>query len=169
MRKPAEWMTQADERILEATRESGPRKPGPLRDTIERESGRDYHRETVGRRCRVLRDAGLLAKGDDYKGYAVTELGRAYLSEAADLYELPEGGLKGGVSDLVDEDWTEPEPEEFGSPSTCAVCGGGLDAGSVAQVRIKTLGAANQSTLFLCTDCKNFVLHSADVRIVRSF
>lgn len=79
MRRPrVDWMTQADDRILEVMEDSGlVLTPAVLAANL------DYSRNYISDRCRLLNEAGLLAK--DGEGlYYITERGRAYLSGEID-------------------------------------------------------------------------------------
>ena len=89
MRRPrVDWMTQADDRILEVIEDSGlVLTPAVLAANI------DYSRNYISDRCRLLNEAGLLAKEDEGL-YYITEKGRAYLMGEIDGDEL-EDALNG--------------------------------------------------------------------------
>lgn len=86
MRKPADWMVGADDRILETIRDQGNMTPlGLSREgEVERiDIGRSY----AGERCRILVNYGLLKRLD--RGlYGVTDQGLGYLDETVDAGEL---------------------------------------------------------------------------------
>ncbi|GGM63938.1 hypothetical protein GCM10009017_12550 [Halarchaeum rubridurum] len=88
MRQSADWMTKADERILEVIREEGNMTPQAL--SREGTTPRiDITRKYAGRRCRKLAKAGLLRKID--RGlFGITERGVAFLDEEFDARELPD-------------------------------------------------------------------------------
>ena len=73
MRPRIDWMTQADERILEFLREKDiVASPAVIAANI------DYTGEYISRRCRKLANAGLLQRVDA-SNYRVTELGEQFL------------------------------------------------------------------------------------------
>lgn len=73
MRPRVEWMTQADERILEFLLEKEiVASPSVIGANI------DYTGEYISRRCRKLTDAGLLQRADA-SNYRLTELGERFL------------------------------------------------------------------------------------------
>lgn len=86
MRKTADWMSPADDRILEAIRDEG--NMTPLALSREGETPRiDIGRKYAGERCRELARYGLLYKLD--KGlFGLTEEGEAYLDEELDASDL---------------------------------------------------------------------------------
>lgn len=74
MRPRIDWMTQADERILEFLQEKDiVASPSVIAANI------DYTGEYISRRCRKLTDAGLLQRVDA-SNYRLTELGEQFLS-----------------------------------------------------------------------------------------
>lgn len=74
MRPRVEWMTQADERVLEFLQEKDiVASPSVIAANI------DYTGEYISRRCRKLTDAGLLQRVDA-SNYRLTELGEEFLS-----------------------------------------------------------------------------------------
>lgn len=89
MRKPADWMSPADDRILEAIRDEG--NMTPLALSREGETSRiDIGRKYAGERCRELARYGLLRKIE--KGlFGITADGKAYLDEELDASELEAG------------------------------------------------------------------------------
>lgn len=82
MRKPADWMVPADDRILELFRDEGNMTPLALsRDGLVKRAplARDY----AGTRCRELYRYGMLEWID--KGlYRLSEVGHGYLAESLD-------------------------------------------------------------------------------------
>ena len=81
MRKPADWMAPADDRILELIREHGNLTPG----AIEAKGGPVS--DHASRRARKLADYGLLMRV--HRGlYGITDVGVAYLDEELDASEL---------------------------------------------------------------------------------
>lgn len=82
MRKPADWMVPADDRILEVFRDEGNMTPLALsRDGLVKRAplARDY----AGTRCRELYRYGLLERID--KGlYRLSAVGHGYLDESLD-------------------------------------------------------------------------------------
>lgn len=86
MRKPAEWMRNADDRILESMREEGNMTPRAV--SREGEVPRvDISRNYAGDRLRVLTKYGLLHRLD--RGlYGITDKGIAYLDEELNASEL---------------------------------------------------------------------------------
>lgn len=90
MRKHADWMTHADERVLEYLSENGNHRPAQIADqlgTIGADMG--FHRKYVGRRCRTLQARGMLRNlGNGL--YQITDLGEQFLDGEIDA---------GGVAD----------------------------------------------------------------------
>jgi len=83
VRKPADWMKPADDRILEIFRERGNLTPA----AVEHYGGPSAR--YTSRRCKRLAKAGLLeiiVSGL----YTITETGEAYLDEDLDASELPD-------------------------------------------------------------------------------
>lgn len=73
MRPRVEWMTQADERILEFLDEKDiVASPSVIAANI------DYTAEYISRRCRTLEDAELLQRVDA-SNYRLTDLGEDFL------------------------------------------------------------------------------------------
>lgn len=82
MRPRVEWMTQADERILEFLREKDiVASPSVIGANI------NYTGEYISRRCRKLADAGLVQRVDA-TNYRITEKGILYLDGELDPCEL---------------------------------------------------------------------------------
>jgi len=82
MRPRVEWMTQADERILEFLQEKDIiASPSVIAANI------DYTGEYISRRCRKLEDAGLLQRVDP-SNYRLTDLGNRFLEAQAEASEL---------------------------------------------------------------------------------
>ncbi|SIR30595.1 hypothetical protein SAMN05421858_2183 [Haladaptatus litoreus] len=88
MRRHAEWMAHADERIVEFLADYGNHQPSQITDGLaELGPEMDYHPKYVGRRCRTLAAYGLLRNlGNGL--YQVTDEGRAYLAGELDASEL---------------------------------------------------------------------------------
>ena len=85
MRRHAEWMTLADERILEYLSEMGNHQPSQ----IAQEFG--FHRKYIGKRCRILEENGFLTnRGNGV--YQITEQGQKYLRGEYDASELNDDG-----------------------------------------------------------------------------
>ncbi len=83
VRKSAEWMAHADERILELLDQTEPRSPTEIVD-----DGRvHFSRQHVNNRCLILAERGLLQKlGNGV--YRITDDGRAYLAGDLDASQL---------------------------------------------------------------------------------
>lgn len=78
-------MQAVDDRILEWLDSEGAQTPKSIVD----EWGLDYHRETVGRRLRLLLKSGLVEKVG--RGvYRITPKGRGYLAGQEDLRDVEE-------------------------------------------------------------------------------
>lgn len=85
MRYSAEWMTLADERILERLSEVETDTPKGMAESGDVRFSRQY----IGQRCRKLADYGLtqpLGNGV----YRITEAGERYLAGDLDAAELEE-------------------------------------------------------------------------------
>ncbi|WP_176765212.1 MarR family transcriptional regulator [Halovenus aranensis] len=81
MRESADWMTPADDRILELIREYGNLTPG----AIEAKGGPVS--DHASRRAKKLAQCGLLTQV--HRGlYGITDSGEAYLDEELDASEL---------------------------------------------------------------------------------
>lgn len=88
MRKHAEWMSQADDRILEFLHEEGNHQPAQIKSRMQ-EIGADmeYHPKYIGERCRELTEYGLLYNiGNGV--YTITENGISYLEGELDAETL---------------------------------------------------------------------------------
>lgn len=85
MRLSADWMTIADERILEFLQEVGPRTPSKMvADNRIR-----FSRQHINNRCKTLESYGLVQNlGNGV--YAITEKGELYLAGDLDVEELEE-------------------------------------------------------------------------------
>jgi len=82
MRARVDWMTQADERVLEFLHEKEIiASPSVIGANI------DYTGEYISRRCRKLADAGLVQLADA-TNYRITEKGERYLNGDLDASEL---------------------------------------------------------------------------------
>jgi predicted transcriptional regulator len=85
MRPRVEWMTQADERILEFLDEKNiVSSPSVIASNI------DYTGEYISRRCRRLTDAGLLQRVDP-SNYRITDFGEQFLAGKVDAEQLIDG------------------------------------------------------------------------------
>lgn len=84
MRPRVEWMTRADDFILELLQEAGiSANPSTIAFNI------DYDRRYVSQRCRELAENGLLKRVDEDKAmYRITELGERYLAGEVDITEI---------------------------------------------------------------------------------
>ncbi|RZH66998.1 hypothetical protein [Natrinema altunense] len=81
MRKRAEWMTRADDEILEYLGAQGAGTPKSIADEIDRNN--NY----IGVRCRKLASYGLVERPS--RGfYVITDAGTAYLEGELDASEL---------------------------------------------------------------------------------
>lgn len=85
MRKPADWMSQADERILEALRDNGNLPPQAISNYINDEATElAYSNAYIQQRCALLYEHDLLMKYG--RGvYAITQLGEDFLAENVDV------------------------------------------------------------------------------------
>lgn len=82
MRPRVDWMTQADERVLEFLHEKDIiASPSVIAANI------DYTQEYISRRCRKLTDAGLLQRADA-SNYRLTDLGERFLAGKVDADDL---------------------------------------------------------------------------------
>jgi len=81
MRQPAEWMTPADDRILELIREYGNLTPKAISDFG------GPTRQYTSERCAELADYGLLTRVH-HGLYGITDDGEAYLDEELDASTL---------------------------------------------------------------------------------
>jgi len=88
MRKPADWMVYADDRILEFLDEFGNHQPSQIADKVsDMGEGIHYHRKYVGKRCRILAQHGLLENlGNGV--YTITQVGQSYLRGEIDVGNL---------------------------------------------------------------------------------
>lgn len=79
MRKAPNWLTQADERILELLVDSDPLPATAIRDKLAAISpATDYSRAHISRRCGTLSKNDLLERR--YRNYSISEQGEAYLT-----------------------------------------------------------------------------------------
>lgn len=86
MRQPAEWMTAADDRILEVMEDEGNMTPLAL-SREGRQPRIDLSPDWAGQRCRKLAEYGLVDALE--KGlYGITDDGLAYLDGDLDATEL---------------------------------------------------------------------------------
>jgi len=84
MRPRVDWMTQADERVLEFLHEKDiVASPSVIAANI------DYTQEYLSRRCRKLTNAGLLQRADA-SNYRITDLGEKFLDGDIDSDEIPD-------------------------------------------------------------------------------
>lgn len=87
MRLSADWMTGADDRILEFLREEGPAAPKVIFDDGRVRFSRSY----INTRCKELSRYGMLDElGNGV--YAISDEGEAYLDEELDAAELGVSG-----------------------------------------------------------------------------
>ena len=92
MRPRIDWMTQADERIMEFLQEKDiVASPSVIAANI------DYTGEYISRRCRKLASARLLQR-IDASNYRLTELGEQFLQGEIDASEIKE---ENGESDSL--------------------------------------------------------------------
>ncbi|RDZ54491.1 winged helix-turn-helix domain-containing protein [Haloferax sp. Atlit-4N] len=84
MRLDADWMTRADDRILEFLSEEGPHPPKKMADDGRVRFGRQY----IGVRCRDYLVPYGLAQNLGNGVYSITELGEQYLAGEIDAAEL---------------------------------------------------------------------------------
>lgn len=81
MRRRAEWMVPADDKLLEYLESKGPDLPTNMADHI------DLTRKYIGQRARILTEHNLLVnRGGGL--YDITKEGRAYLAGEPDASEL---------------------------------------------------------------------------------
>lgn len=82
MRLSAEWMSLADDRILEFLREEGPRSPSRMAE----DDRLRFSRSHINRRCKRLTEEGLTENlGNGV--YSITQKGERYLDGEEDLKE----------------------------------------------------------------------------------
>ncbi|MDS0295355.1 MarR family transcriptional regulator [Halogeometricum luteum] len=88
MRRPhVDWMTRADDAILEFLQNEGNRRLVATPGVIEANIG--YTLSTVNQRLKKLKTAGLVEYHDEERGlYEISEHGKAYLSGTVDANEL---------------------------------------------------------------------------------
>ena len=85
MRKRAEWMTRADDEILEYLQSQGAGTPKSIADEIDRNN--NY----IGVRCRKLASYGLVDRPS--RGfYVITDYGTEYLEGELDASTLEQNG-----------------------------------------------------------------------------
>lgn len=85
MRPRVDWMSKADERVLEFLQEKDIiASPSVIAANI------DYTGEYISRRCRKLAEAGLLQRVDA-SNYRLTSLGERFLEGEAESDELELG------------------------------------------------------------------------------
>lgn len=84
MRPRVDWMTRADDYILELLRDAGiAANPSTIGFNI------DYDRRYVSQRCRKLSENDLLKRVDEPRAmYEITEKGKKYLAGDLDADEL---------------------------------------------------------------------------------
>lgn len=89
MRRPhVDWMTRADDAILEFLLNEGNRQLIATPGVIEVNIG--YTLSTVNQRLRKLKSAGLVEYHDEERGmYELTEKGSAYLAGEIEAEDLP--------------------------------------------------------------------------------
>lgn len=85
MRMPGEWMKAPDDRILEFIADRGMASPS----IIAAEPHIHYSKGYIAKRCRALRDRGLLESPENVQPdsgiYDITDEGLAYLRENFDV------------------------------------------------------------------------------------
>lgn len=87
VRLSADWMSKADDRILEYLEQEGPHSPGRI---AESEMVR-FSRKTINMRLIKLEQAGLVEKDAIGRGvYEISEIGEQYLTGDLDARELDE-------------------------------------------------------------------------------
>lgn len=85
VRRPAEWMSAADDRLMEYLESNGAASVS----TIDEAETVRYHYETIGRRLRLLSKAGLVERiGQGV--YRLAPEGMEYLNGARDLGDFPD-------------------------------------------------------------------------------
>lgn len=87
MRLSADWMTIADERVLEFLREEGPHSPSRIADDERVRFVSQY----IGQRCRKLASYGL-TRNIGNGVYQITDLGEQYLDGELDAETLEQDG-----------------------------------------------------------------------------
>lgn len=100
MRRPAEWMVQIDERILEVLASEGNMSPiGASREgqTARVPIGKAY----AGQRLRKLRDAGFVIEVDEGL-YGISERGSKFLTGEFDASDVPDPTVDGGEQESGD-------------------------------------------------------------------
>lgn len=164
MRKPADWMTAADERILEVLFEVGEDRLSVIRHRMENH-GIDYHHEYVGQRCRELAARGLLNEGETQGQYSITGLGRGFVAGEVNLQEVDPN--RGG--DSIDYQWSDStgttdsgqNAADVGLwPSAdveyeCAVCGRSI-TGPHIRLSIDTSHPETHTEWYIGENCRHF-------------
>ena len=90
MRLHADWLTQADERILEFLTEKGNHPPSAIAENISKMGSEvNYNSMYIGNRCRKLANAGILLNVGGGT-YSITEDGERFLDGDLDAGDLPE-------------------------------------------------------------------------------
>lgn len=84
MRLDADWMTRADDRILEFLREEGPHPPSKMANDDRLRFSAEY----IGRRCRDYLVPHGLVRNLGNGVYAITETGEQYLEGELDAKTL---------------------------------------------------------------------------------
>lgn len=99
MRRHAEWMAQADDRILEYLRREGPRRPNEIRFGLASIGDDVRHPQRyVDERLDALAADGLVAQLDDRWACGFTDAGAAYLRGDVDASSLPRPDRRSGRS-----------------------------------------------------------------------
>jgi len=80
-----DWMTQADERILEWLVGEEPQPPRAIHSELD-DLGVEYSRPHISRRCHELADHGLLNR--QYDNFAISSKGKAVLNRELDVSTL---------------------------------------------------------------------------------
>jgi Mn-dependent DtxR family transcriptional regulator len=98
MRRSADWMVLADDRILEFLNETGEAHSAT---TLKKESGISAARSSISKRLNRLADAGLLQRLPNGV-FQITDKGEAYLNQEYDVDR--------GVYLERDDDADDPTP-----------------------------------------------------------
>jgi DNA-binding PadR family transcriptional regulator len=90
--RPVIGMRESDRPILKALADTGfALKPKVLKYNLETRYGVSVHQQTIYRRLKALRHAGLIKKEDESAGYyAIAELGQRLLDEELSDDEVAE-------------------------------------------------------------------------------
>lgn len=90
VRKMADWLTQAQERIMEWLRDGGSHPSSAIAESLNSiNEGVSYSRPHISRSCGMLAEYGLLDK--NYQNYSLNESGERYLDGELDASSLETG------------------------------------------------------------------------------